>query len=124
MADTASYRETYQRSISDPESFWGEQAGLVDWIRRPRQVLDASSPPFYRWFPDATLNTCYNALDRHVVDGHADRLALVYDSPVTGTKARFTYAELLEKVAAFAGALRGFGVDKGDRVVIDRKSGV
>jgi propionyl-CoA synthetase len=118
MADTASYRETYRRSISDPESFWGEQAGLVDWIRRPRRVLDASSPPFYRWFPDATLNTCYNALDRHVVAGHADRVALVYDSPVTGTKDRFTYAELLEKVAAFAGALRGFGVDKGDRVVI------
>jgi propionyl-CoA synthetase len=114
----ASYRETYERSISDPESFWGEQAGLIDWIRRPRQVLDAGSPPFYRWFPDATLNTCYNALDRHVVAGHADRLALVYDSPVTETKQRFTYAELLEKVAAFAGALRGFGVDKGDRVVI------
>jgi len=118
MANTGTYRATYHRSIEDPESFWAEQAGLVDWIKRPRQVLDASRKPFYRWFPDGTLNTCYNALDRHVVAGHADRTALVYDSPVTGTKQRFTYAELLEKVAAFAGALRGFGVEKGDRVVI------
>jgi propionyl-CoA synthetase len=112
------YREEYRRSIEDPEGFWGEQAALVDWIQKPRRVLDDSRAPFYRWFPDATLNTCYNALDRHVVAGHADRTALVYDSPVTETAQRFSYAELLEKVSAFAGALRGFGVEKGDRVVI------
>ncbi|HEX5770837.1 MAG TPA: propionyl-CoA synthetase [Nocardioidaceae bacterium] len=112
------YREVHDRSIKDPEGFWGEQAGLVDWIRKPRQVLDDSRRPFYRWFPDGTLNTCFNALDRHVAAGHADRTALVYDSPVTDTVQRFTYAGLLEKVAAFAGALRGFGVEKGDRVVI------
>jgi propionyl-CoA synthetase len=113
-----SYRDTYEASISDPESFWAEQATLVDWFKKPKQVLDRSNPPFYRWFPDATLNTCYNALDRHVVAGHADRTALVYDSPVADTKLELTYAELLTQVAAFAGALRGFGVAKGDRVVI------
>jgi len=118
MANSGSYRATYDRSIEDPEGFWAEQAGLVDWIKKPKQILDDSRKPFYRWFPDGTLNTCYNALDRHVVAGHADRMALVYDSPVTGTEQRLTYAELLEKVAAFAGALRGFGVEKGDRVVI------
>ncbi len=112
------YREVYDRSINDPEGFWGEQAALVDWITKPTTVLDDSRKPFYRWYPDGTLNTCYNALDRHVAAGHADRTALVYDSPVTETVQRFTYADLLEKVAAFAGALRGFGVGKGDRVVI------
>jgi len=114
----AGYREAYRRSIEDPEGFWSEQARLVDWIKRPRQVLDDCRAPFYRWYPDGTLNTCYNALDRHVVAGHADRTALVYDSPVTGTSRRYSYAELLERVAAFAGALRGLGVEKGDRVVI------
>ena len=114
----ADYRTEHARSVEDPEGYWAEQAQLVDWIRRPRRVLDDDRPPFYRWFPDATLNTCYNALDRHVVRGDGDRTALVYDSPVTGTKASFTYAQLLEQVAAFAGALRGFGVVAGDRVVI------
>jgi propionyl-CoA synthetase len=114
----ADYLTTYERSISDPEGFWGEQAGLVDWIRKPERVLDDSRPPFYRWFPDATLNTCYNALDRHVVAGHADRTALVYDSAVAHTQATFTYAQLLEEVAAFGGVLRTLGVGKGDRVVI------
>ncbi|MGZ8736604.1 MAG: propionyl-CoA synthetase [Nocardioides sp.] len=112
------YRTEYERSIADPEGFWGEQARLVDWIKKPSRILDADRAPFYRWFPEATLNTCYNALDRHVAAGHAERTALVYDSPVTGTVQRFSYAELLEKVATFAGALRGFGVEKGDRVVI------
>jgi propionyl-CoA synthetase len=112
------YRATYDRSISDPEGFWGDQAALVDWIRKPERVLDDASAPFYRWFPGATLNTCYNALDRHVVNGAADRAALVYDSAVTGTKATYTYAELLAEVAAFAGVLRTLGVEKGDRVVI------
>ena len=113
-----SYQDVFARSISDPAGFWGEQAALVDWFAKPRQVLDDSRPPFYRWFPDATLNTCYNALDRHVVNGRADQAALIYDSPVTGTSTTTSYAELLEKVAAFAGALRGLGVVKGDRVIV------
>jgi propionyl-CoA synthetase len=112
------YREDHRRSIEDPEGYWADQARLVDWIRAPATVLDRSNPPFYRWYPDGVLNTCYNALDRHVVAGHGDRAALVHDSPVTDTQRTLTYAELLEKVSAFAGALRGFGVEKGDRVVI------
>ncbi len=118
MANTGGYREAYDRSITDPEGFWADQASLVTWIKKPQKVLDDSAKPFYRWFPDATLNTCYNALDRHVVAGRAERTALIYDSPVTGTQQRFSYAELLERVASFAGALRAFGVEKGDRVVI------
>ncbi len=113
-----SYRTEYQQSISDPETFWGTQAALVDWFRKPRRVLDDDRPPFYRWFPDATLNTCYNALDRHVAKGAADRTAIIYDSPVTGVQQRISYAELLADVAAFAGVLRHLGVEKGDRVVI------
>ncbi len=113
-----SYRETFDASISDPDTFWSEAAGLVDWFAKPTLVLDRSNPPFYRWFTDGTLNTCYNALDRHVVKGRADQLALVYDSAVTGTVRRWTYAELLEDVAAFAGGLLGLGVEAGDRVVI------
>ena len=114
----ADYRTEHARSIEDPEGYWGEQAQLVDWIKNPRRVLDDDHPPFYRWFPDATLNTCYNALDRHVVHGHGDRTALIYDSALADTRASFTYAELLERTAAFAGVLQGFGVQAGDRVVI------
>ncbi|MGH3360666.1 MAG: AMP-binding protein, partial [Nocardioidaceae bacterium] len=112
------YEQTYARSIDDPEGFWREAAGLVDWIRTPSAILDDSRPPFYRWYPDATLNTCYNALDRHVVAGRADQPALIHDSAMTGRVQSLTYAEMVERVAAFAGALRTLGVDRGDRVVI------
>ena len=112
------YWTAYARSIEDPDGWWLEQADLVDWIRRPTRALDDSRAPFFRWYADGTLNTCFNALDRHVIQGHGDRTALVYDSPVTETKQRFSYVELLEQVAAFAGALRGLGVEPGDRVVI------
>jgi propionyl-CoA synthetase len=118
MGGMTDYADVYRRSIEDPEGFWGEQAALVDWIRKPGRVLDSSAKPFYHWFPDAALNTCYNALDRHVVAGRADQTALIYDSPVTDTRRRFSFAELLEEVAAFAGALQGLGVRKGDRVVV------
>jgi propionyl-CoA synthetase len=113
-----SYNAAHRQSIEEPERFWSEQAGLVDWIRAPERVLDDSAAPFYRWFPDATLNTCHNAVDRHVAAGHGERAALIHDSPVTGTVRRYSYAELLAEVEAFAGALRGFGVEKGDRVVV------
>src|SRR4051812_14995555 len=112
------YRTPHARSIEDPKAYWAEQAELVSWIKKPRRILAADNPPFYPWFPDATLNPCYNALDRHVVHGHGDRTALIYDSAVADTKASYTYAELLERTAAFAGALRGLGVEAGDRVVI------
>jgi len=112
------YRAAYDRSLTDPEAFWGEAAAAVDWASAPKRVLDASNPPFYRWFPDAELSTCHNALDRHVAAGRGDRLALVHDSAVTGAVTRYTYAELRDAVATFAGVLRGLGVRAGDRVVI------
>jgi propionyl-CoA synthetase len=112
------YRDTVSASLQDPAGFWGDAAGLVDWFTPPRQVLDDSEPPFYRWFPDGRLNVCFNALDRHVVHGRADQAALIYDSPVTGTRMTYTYAELLDLVARFGGVLRDLGVTKGDRVVI------
>jgi propionyl-CoA synthetase len=113
-----SYAETYDASIKDPDSFWGEQAQLVDWFVKPAVTLDRSRPPFYRWYGEGRLNTCYNALDRHVIRGRADQPALIYDSPVTGTTRTFSYSVLLEKVAAFAAVLRDCGVGVGDRVVI------
>ncbi|HET7327313.1 MAG TPA: propionyl-CoA synthetase [Nocardioidaceae bacterium] len=112
------YHDAHRRSIEDPTGFWAEQASGIDWFRKPRQVLDDTNPPFYRWFPDGTLNTCFNALDRHVIAGRADQAALVYDSPVTGARRTLSYAALLEQTAAFAGALRMLGVEAGDRVVI------
>jgi propionyl-CoA synthetase len=112
------YLTTYAASLRDADAFWGEQAALVDWFSRPNVILDQSRPPFYRWFTDGVLNTCYNALDRHVIKGRADQLALIYDSAMTGAYRAYTYAELLEEVAAFAGGLRAIGVNHGDRVVI------
>ncbi|MEJ7707510.1 MAG: AMP-binding protein [Nocardioidaceae bacterium] len=112
------WRATYDRSLAEPENFWREQAELVDWIVKPTVILDRTQPPFYRWYVDGRLNTCYNALDRHVIKGRADQTALIYDSAMTGTRQTFTYARLLEQVAACAGALRAFGVGVGDRVVI------
>ncbi|MDT7655652.1 MAG: propionyl-CoA synthetase [Pseudonocardiales bacterium] len=112
------YRDTFRTSIDDPERFWAEQATAIDWYRAPTQVLDSSNPPFYRWFPDGELNTCHNALDRHVDDGRGEQTALIYDSPVTGTQRSYSYAELRDEVATFAGVLAGLGVGKGDRVVI------
>ncbi|BBX00784.1 propionyl-CoA synthetase [Mycolicibacterium moriokaense] len=114
----AGYRDLFDASISDPTAFWADAARDVTWTREPQQVLDDSHPPFYRWFPDGELNTCANALDRHVEAGRGDQPALIYDSPVTAMKRTYTYRELLDLTARFAGALRGLGVTKGDRVVI------
>ncbi|MFF9815120.1 propionyl-CoA synthetase [Streptomyces sp. NPDC014006] len=112
------YRELYRRSIAEPEAFWAEAATSVTWDRDPVRVLDSGRPPFHRWFPDAVMNTCRNALDRHVEAGHGARTALIHDSPVTGTTSSVSYAQLLDLTARFAGVLRGLGVGKGDRVVI------
>ncbi|MFL6140356.1 MAG: propionyl-CoA synthetase [Labedaea sp.] len=113
-----SYRETYARSLEHPEDFWLEAATAIDWTRAPSRALDDSSAPFYRWFPDAELNTCHNALDRHVAAGRGEQTALIYDSPLTGVTARYTYRELRDLVARFAGVLAGLGVSAGDRVII------
>ncbi len=112
------YRDIFDASISDPTTFWADAARAVTWTREPQQILDDSNPPFYRWFPDGELNTCANALDRHVEGGRGEQPALIYDSPVTGMQRTYTYRELLDRTARFAGALRGLGVAAGDRVVI------
>jgi propionyl-CoA synthetase len=112
------YQELHTRSLNDPEGFWGETAEDITWIKRWDSVLDGSNPPFYRWFKGGVLNTCYNAVDRHVEAGRGEQNALIYDSPVTDTVQTITYRELRDQVARFAGVLRGLGVDKGDRVIV------
>ncbi len=112
------YQATYDRSMSDPEGFWADAAALIDWIKPWDRVLDDSRPPFYRWFAGAELNTCYNAVDRHVVAGRGEQTAIIYDSPVTDSVERITYRELQDRVSRFAGALRNQGVEKGDRVIL------
>ena len=112
------YAEVFQQSLADPEGFWAEAAKDIEWYRAPSVVLDASNPPFYRWFADGALNTCFNALDRHVRDGRGGQAALIYDSPVTGAQRTYTYDELLAEVARFAGLLRSLDVGRGDRVIV------
>jgi propionyl-CoA synthetase len=112
------FEEIYRHSLDDVEGFWADAATAIDWDAPWERVLDDSRAPFYRWFAGGRLNSCYNALDRHVDRGRADQLALIYDSPVTGTAAAFTYRELRDEVARFAGALAAQGVQKGDRVVV------
>ncbi|MEA1903980.1 MAG: propionyl-CoA synthetase [Actinomycetota bacterium] len=112
------YQEIYDRSLTEPDAFWLEAAKGIDWVTPPTTGLDSSNPPFYRWFSDGELNTCFNAIDRHVEAGRGEQAALIYDSPVTGTIETYTYAELQDLVSRFAGGLRSLGVEKGDRVVI------
>jgi len=112
------YEEAYRRSLEDREEFWLEASRLVQWMKPPKRALDDQRAPLFRWFPDAELNTSYNALDRHVIEGRGDQIAIIYDSPVTGTQDQWTYAYLLEAVARFAGGLQALGVGYGDRVVI------
>lgn len=114
----SNYKEIYERSLNDPEGFWGEAAEGLHWEKTWDKVLDNDAKPAPRWFPGAQINTCYNALDRHVEAGHGDRAALIYDSPVTDSKKTYSYAELTDTVARFAGVLRDQGVSKGDRVLI------
>jgi propionyl-CoA synthetase len=108
----------HRRSLEEPQVFWAEAAAAIDWDRQWDRVLDDSRSPFYSWFAGARLNTCHNALDRHVENGRAEQTALIYDSPVTGTVATFTYRELRDAVARFAGALASEGVERGDRVIV------
>src|SRR6476620_6097842 len=115
---TGSYHDVYQRSLKDPERFWAEAAEAITWIRKWDRVLDTDRPPFARWFHGGVLNTCYNAVDRHIERGRGKQRALIYDSPVTNTVQTFTYIELRDHVARVAGALRALGVAKGDRVII------
>ena len=112
------YRDVYQSWQSDPEAFWLEQARAIDWDVAPTRALDDTRAPLYEWFPDAMGNTCYNCVDRHVLAGNGDRVAVIYDSPITGSKSQTTFAQLQSQVAQLAGALVAQGVVKGDRVII------
>ncbi len=112
------YQKTYEASINNPDKFWDEAASQIQWFKPYDSVLDDTSKPFYKWFTGGKMNTCYNALDYHVENGRADQTALIYDSPVTGTQKKYTYAELRDNVALFAGALKNNGVTKGDTVII------
>jgi len=112
------YKAVYERSMADPEGFWMEASGAIDWVKPPSKALFSDNSPFYEWFKDAEVNTCYNAVDRHVEAGHGERIAIIYDSAITETKREITYRELLEQVARLGGALQARGVGKGDRVLI------
>jgi propionyl-CoA synthetase len=112
------YRETYRRWQQDPESFWAEAAGAIDWIKKPGAIFDPNAGVYGRWFPDATCNTCWNAVDRHVEAGRGAQTAIIYDSPVTGTQRKISYGELRDEVSTLAAVLQDHGVAKGDRVII------
>jgi len=113
-----SYRAEYRKSIDSPEDFWAEAAGRLAWSKAWERVLDDSEAPFYAWFSGGEINTCYNALDRHCENGRGGQVALIYDSPLTGSIERYSYDELRDAVARFAGVLTGQGVGRGDRVII------
>ncbi len=112
------YDEVFQRSVNNPEEFWAEAAKDITWYKEPEKILDSSNAPFYKWFPGGKMNTCYNAVDRHVENGRADQTAIIYDSPVTNTIKKISYKELQTMVSKFAGGLASLGVKKGDTVVI------
>ncbi|MCP3370474.1 propionyl-CoA synthetase [Bradyrhizobium cajani] len=112
------YHEVHARSLADPEGFWAEAAKEIDWIEPPKKVFDATQGTYGRWFTGGLVNTCYNALDRHVARGRADQVALIHDSPLTNSITKLTYAELLGEVQALAAIMQDFGVAKGDRVIL------
>jgi propionyl-CoA synthetase len=114
----SNFDSVFQSSVQNREAFWAEAAKGITWYKQYDKVLDSSNPPFYRWFVGGKMNTCYNAVDRHVENGRANQTAIIYDSPVTNTIAKITYKELQDRVARFAGALQSQGVTKGDTVVI------
>lgn len=112
------YKEVYAAAQADPDGFWLEQAKAIDWVKAPKKALYADNAPLYEWFKETEVNTCYNAVDRHVENGRGDQLAIIYDSPITGKKDSITYAALQKQVASVAGALQAKGITKGDRVII------
>ena len=112
------FNEIYHESINNPEDFWREASENIFWFKKPSKILNKSNPPFYKWYEDGVTNTCYNALDFHIDQGKGNKTALIYDSPITGNKNKFSYEELKSKVSKFAGALEIQGGNKGDRVII------
>ena len=112
------YEDLYNEWKNDPEKFWINAAQNIDWIKFPSFALDSSNTPFYKWFPDGLVNTCYNAVDRHVIKGKGEKTAIIYDSAIRSVKEKITYSQLLERVTKFAHAMSNAGITKGDRVVI------
>src|SRR5512138_350627 len=112
------YHDVYARALADPEGFWAEAAREIDWIEPAKKIFDASVGAYGRWYTGAKVNTCYNALDRHVAGGRADQVALIHDSPLTNSISKFTYAEMLKEVQTLAAVMADFGVAKGDRVIL------
>jgi len=115
---TSKYQEIYQRSIKDSKGFWSEIANDIFWYKKPKKILNSDNPPFYKWFQDGTTNTCYNAVDLHVKNGKGEKVAIIYDSPITNSQKKITYTQLKDQVSIFAGALVNQGIKKGDRVII------
>ncbi len=112
------YKDIYENSINNREEFWKDVAKDIFWYKKPTKILNSDNPPFYKWFEDGVTNTCYNALDLHIDNGRGDKLAIIYDSPITGIQKKITYNELRKKVSLFAGALKKQGIKKKDRVII------
>ena len=108
----SSFNKIYQDSIQKPEEFWKDISEDIFWYKKPSKILNKANPPFYKWFEDGVTNTCYNAIDVHIDKGNGDKIALIYDSPITNKKANFTFNELREKISKFAGALDNQGVKK------------
>jgi propionyl-CoA synthetase len=115
---TSRYHDVHARSLKDPEGFWGEAARAIDWIEPATKVFDPSMGLYGRWFVGGVVNTCYNALDRHVADGRADQVALIHDSPLAKTVTKLTYAQMLHEVKTLGAVMQDFGVGKGDRVIL------
>src|SRR3984957_1671992 len=118
IQDNSRYHAVHTRSLADPEGFWREAAAEIDWIEPAKKIFDPSLGLYGRWFAGAVVNTCYNALDRHVAGGRADQLALIHDSPLSGNVTKFTYAQMLHEVKTLAAIMQDFGVAKGDRVIL------
>ena len=116
--DKSRYHEVHARSLADPEGFWAEAAREIDWIEPARKIFDPSMGLYGRWFAGAVVNTCYNALDRHVAGGRGNQLALIHDSPLAGSVTKLTYAEMLLEVKTLAAIMADFGVVKGDRIIL------
>jgi propionyl-CoA synthetase len=112
------YHSIYESWRADPEKFWMDAAKNIDWHKKPTFALNHSNAPLYEWYTDSFVNTCFNAVDRHVKNGRADQTAIIYDSPVTEKQLHLTYKDLLEKTSLLAGALINKGITKGDRVII------
>ena len=112
------FKEIYKNSIENPEDFWKKNSEDIFWFKKPSKILNTSNHPFYKWYEDGITNTCYNALDIHIDRGRGDKTALIYDSPITGSKSKLSYKELKDKVSKFAGALVNQNIQKGDRVII------